>query len=96
MEDIEVKEIKTKQVIHKFYCDDCKDFLGESEECDDGYYERFGEFEISLPITNRVYQEYKLSNLGWYTLNKHLCPACAQKGINQIVEEITKLGFKKD
>ncbi len=32
MEKIKVeKEIKEK-IIHKFYCDDCKKFLGESEE----------------------------------------------------------------
>ena len=38
MEKVESKVIKVTENKHIFYCDGCKKKLGESIECDDGYY----------------------------------------------------------
>lgn len=35
MEKIEEKIVEEKRKIHKFYCDKCGEYLGESEEFDD-------------------------------------------------------------
>ncbi len=80
---IEVKKNITINEI-EFYCDDCGKFLGETEECDDGYYEEIGKFVV------------KFNFGGWYKLEKHLCDACKEKEIAQIEKTLNELGFVKD
>lgn len=38
--DKPIEELQTvKFISHKFYCDDCGTYLGESDEYEDGWYE---------------------------------------------------------
>ena len=85
MERIETKIIKTEEKKHIFYCDNCKEKIGESIECDDGYYEKIGKYE----------ETYNTRNVGYYELNLHLCDKCKIVYNNKIIEAITKIGFKK-
>ena len=85
MEKIETKIIKTEEIIHHFYCDDCGDQLGSSYECDDGYYERFGTFDLKC-YTPR----------GWYKLEKCLCPSCAQECVDAFCNTLEAMGFERD
>ena len=85
MEEIETKIIQTEERNHLFYCDNCKEKIGEFIEYDDGYYEEIGKYE----------ETYKSRNVGSYQLELHLCDKCKIVYNNKIIEAITKIGFKK-
>ncbi len=82
------KHINVKKIMNidevEFYCDDCGKFLGKSEEYDDGYYEKLGEFEVKFNFN------------GWYKLEKHLCDECKEKETKKIEKSLKELGFVKD
>lgn len=79
-------EVKTNTIINEieFYCDDCGNFLGKTEEYDDWYYEELGEFEVDFYFN------------GWYKLEKHLCDECKEKETKKIEKALKKLGFVKN
>lgn len=77
-----IKEVKIAE--HSFYCDECNKYLGTSQEYDDGWYERFGEFELNLYIDD------------WYQLKKCLCDDCRKSILNNIKVNLINLGFNKD
>ena len=82
MENIDYDFREVEVPIHKFYCDDCGEYLGESEEYDDGYYVEKGEYNVEFNFDH------------WYTLEKCLCEKCAEKKNNQIFQALKDLGFK--
>ena len=82
MENIDYEFREVEVPIHKFYCDKCGKCLGESEECDDGYYKSYGKYKV----------EFKLDH--WYTLEKCLCEKCAEEKNDQILHALKDLGFK--
>ncbi len=79
------KDITTSEI--EFYCDNCRKFLGKSEEYDNGCYEEIGKFEESF-----YFDELDT----WYELKKHLCDKCKTEMTQKIKNELIKLGFKKD
>ena len=84
-----MKKTETKQELidintHKFYCDNCNKFLGESVEYEDGYYEEYGEFYLHIFIDD------------WYKLNKHLCNDCRIKFLSNIKQTLKQIGFEKE
>lgn len=85
MEKTEIQIVNTEKITHKFYCDNCKKFLGESIEFDDGYHKRYGEYEENVHLSS-----------GWYKLKKNLCDDCKSKLQENIVKTIKQLGFVKD
>lgn len=84
MEKIETKKVEKEERKHKFYCDVCNKFLGESIEYEDGYYEEYGDIEHKIFIhrTN-------------YIIKMNLCEECYQKKMNEIEEAIKKVGYVK-
>ena len=71
MEKVVSKIKKINEHTHKFYCDICETFLGESKEFSDGYYFELGEFEQSVCI----------NDVGWYKVKMNLCEECRKKYI---------------
>ena len=86
MERVESKVIKVNENKHIFYCDGCKKKLGESIECDDGYYENIKCFE----------QAFYLKGIAWYRLNMNLCDECKKFKEQQITDALEHIGFHKD
>ena len=82
MEKIVIENTEYK--VHHFYCDECNKYLGKSEEYEDGYYEKIGEFKHNIQLSN-----------GWNILEKCLCPKCKNKLINKIEGIAKELGYKK-
>lgn len=84
--------VTTKRIIedrtHKFYCDECGKFLGESTEYSDGYYEKFGEVpRHDMPQYNHILGIHiKLSKTC-------LCDECLEKKQEEVREALGKLGF---
>ena len=86
--DKETKTTKTKEVeiiTHKFYCDECGVFLGESEEYDDGYYNEIGKCEWEMRFTYGK----------WMTKTGNYCSNCEPKVRERIISDLKELGFKK-
>lgn len=85
MENLEV----TKQTMlihrHHFYCDKCNEYLGASEEYDDGWYYPHGDFEL----------KYFLDG-SWYRLNKCFCDDCKSEFVDDFKATLENMGFKKD
>ena len=84
--DKEIKTTKTVEVetiTHKFYCDECGVFLGETEECDDGYYDEIGKYEWEFRIGD------------WLRKKGNYCPDCGPKVRERIVSTLEGLGFEK-
>lgn len=77
-------ELKNGNFIHTFRCDNCNDFLGQSIECDDGYYEDFGRYNVSIFIEGT-----------WYCLHKNLCKNCLPNVTQDLVNTLNEKGFKK-
>lgn len=67
MEKTENKIIKSTRIVHKFYCDKCGKYLGESEELSDGYYKEYGEYYIDFHIPKDDM---------WYVSKGYLCEKC--------------------
>ncbi len=88
MEKIKVEKETKEKIIHKFYCDDCKKFLGESEEYEDGYYyDKFGSFDKIFCVDSTRFE-----------IHKHFCNECEKKFKENIVKylkQLEQLGFKR-
>ena len=79
---------KTKTItttVHEFHCDNCRAYLGTSEEHDDGWYREIGRFDL------RCYTPQ-----GWYTLSKHLCGTCKEKLSSKFCATLEDMGFEKE
>jgi len=85
MEKTETQTITTELYYHHFYCDHCGAHLGTSEEYDDGYYQRFGDFELKW-----------YTPAGWYRQELCLCDECKEKHLSKIYSALEQLGFKKE
>jgi len=75
---------KEHKDIYEFYCDSCNEFLGKSEEYDDGYIQEFGEYYKHLYIN------------GWFTYKRTLCKKCKIKLEQQLINLLIDFGFTKD
>ena len=62
MEQKETIICAREETTHKFYCDDCNKYLGETHEYNDGWYPNLGEFELKFYLSD-----------DWYFINKCLC-----------------------
>ena len=79
------KTIEDETITHKFYCDECGAFLGESEECDDGYYDQIG----------KCIWETRDGCGKWMIKRGNYCSKCESKVKERVVSGLKKLGFKK-
>lgn len=82
MEKTEMQIVNTEKITHKFYCDNCNKFLGESTELDDGYYKEYGKYMARINLSNKIYET-----------EKNLCDDCRSKLQENIINEMRKLGF---
>ena len=80
MDKIETVERVIEERVHRFFCDDCGEFLGESTEWEDGYYREIGEFSTCY---------------GCYRVKKHLCNTCRDKFENKLIQTLKDLGFQQ-
>ena len=84
MEHVEYKTGTKTFITHKFYCDDCGEFVGSSTEFDDGYYEEFGNVECKFLLSSEFYR-----------INKTLCESCKNKIFEKIAGVLLDVGFEK-
>ena len=78
------KTIEVETITHKFYCDECGVFLGESKEFDDGYYNEIEKYEWEIFIG------------GTFMVKRgNYCSDCEPKLRERIVSGLKELGFKK-
>lgn len=84
MDKIEQISKTVVETTHHFYCDNCSTYLGVSQEYDDGYYEKFGEFELKIHLPD-----------GWYESQKCLCEVCKQEYLEDVRDSLRTLGFIK-
>lgn len=77
--------ISREIIVHKIYCDECNEFLGESEENDDGWYTSLGQYE----------RDFYVPSYGRYNIKKTLCTPCREKTDKEITDALINLGFKK-
>ena len=82
MQKIETKTIKVKEIKHIFYCDNCKQKIGEDTENYEGSYENLGEFRASVYI-------FKMS----FEINLNLCDKCQEQCKKEISDGLTNIGF---
>ena len=84
---IETEEVvvQNTKITHKFYCDNCKKYLGESTEYDDGYYDSYGDFKYSFFIDGN-----------WYTKHNHYCKDCTKIEKEKLISSLKELGFTKN
>ncbi len=83
MEKIKKLEVITERIEHHFWCDECGEYMGVTEEYDDGYYPEIGEFEVAFNLK------------GWYECKRNLCTSCEKKFTNKIRDALLDLGFSK-
>lgn len=77
-----IKEVvEAIEIKHEFYCDECNQYLGTSYECDDGWYNRVGDFELKLCVN------------GWLHVNKCLCAKCKYEFTEKIRKTLFDIGF---
>lgn len=69
---------------HSFYCDKCGEYLGTTDEWDDGWYAERGEFELRLYVD------------GWYHIKKHFCESCKKDFLDNMKAALIDMGFKED
>lgn len=82
-----VKEVKSTDYVHEFYCDVCGEKIMDSIEYDDGWYEspeKFNE-EIRINANNTVY----------YYKRGLLCDKCGRYEVKRLDEKLLSIGFKK-
>lgn len=84
MQTIKFETRTVEECVHNFYCDGCNKYLGSSEECDDGYYNKLGEFHLHFFIKD-----------SWYGVDKIFCDKCKEKFIEKVTTALTDLGFDK-
>ena len=85
MEKIEEKEVARISRTHKFYCDKCNKYLGQSEEYDDGWYKSINEREWNVCI-DKI----------WYYKRANLCDECFKEINNNIIKTFQKLDFHRE
>ena len=66
---------------HCFYCDECNEPIGDSIECEDGYYQEHGVLEFQFYVGS------------WYKFKKHLCDKCRTNYILKIQSTLENMGF---
>lgn len=69
---------------HSFYCDKCNKYLGTSEEYDDGWYQKFGEFSLAFYVEDE-----------WYEIYKCLCDYCKDEFVDNLKSVLKNIGFEK-
>ena len=84
MDKIKATTKKVEGYEHSFYCDECNEYLGTTEEYDDGWYEELGEFELSFYIDD------------WYRVKKCLCHNCTVNFLSNLKNHLENIGFKRD
>lgn len=84
MEKIETKTITKEELTHHFYCDDCGEYLGETKEDEDCYYDKLGEVDWSFRLPHARYK-----------IDKCLCDKCKVKIFMKIEQVLKETGFKK-
>ncbi len=78
-----IKEVvEAIEIKHEFYCDKCNEYLGTSYECDDGWYNELGNFELKLNVD------------GWLRVRKCLCTKCRYEFINKLRTNLFDIGFE--
>ena len=85
MEEIETIIYQQKKNKHHFYCDKCDEYLGNTEEYDDGYYPKLGEFELSFNIYGN-----------WYKVKKCFCSKCKIEYMERLGDVLKGVDFEKD
>ena len=85
MEIIKSEKVEYILDIHQFYCDICKEYIGESEEDDEGYYEDLGGYSLKFWIRD-----------GWYKVDRCLCDKCRAKFTKDIIDTLVLKGFVKE
>ena len=86
MEKVTTETLNIERKKHSFYCDKCNEYLGSSEEFDDGYYPTIGEYG----------QSFYVNSYGWCRLKLHLCDKCKVDMTNNILRYLNQLGFNYD
>lgn len=81
------KTVVSIKTTHQFYCDDCGKFLGESDECDDGWYPT-----PKAVIGRRI--SWRVNGVG-YKIEKCICEECDNTFMRKIDKALTELGFDK-
>lgn len=92
-------EITVTQNTHKFFCDECNEFLGETTEYEDGYYNELGKYDQNIYVYSHgkfSSDSSQKSNPGWFILNQCLCKSCSENKTKKIIEVLTELGFNPD
>ena len=85
MEKVITEIRKKEENKHQFYCDNCNKYLGETQEYEDGYYPKIGEFELSFYLPD-----------GWYKVEKCLCEECKNNYIDKLRDVLKSIGFEAD
>ena len=85
MENLEIVKRNVLTRRHHFRCDKCDEYLGSSEEYDDGWCYPLGDFEL----------KYYLDG-DWYRLNKCFCDDCKSEFIDNFRLTLENMGFNKD
>ncbi len=85
MEKVEEKIVEVKRKVHKFYCDKCGEYLGESEEYDDGYYEEIGYIYEDIVVDETPYRY-----IGY------LCNNCKEKHFKELGSFLETIEFVKN
>lgn len=83
MEKVEEKIVEEKIKIHKFYCDKCGEYLGESEEYD-GYCAEIG----------RIVERFVVNGTP-YCYRGHLCNKCREEHYKELSNFLETIGFVK-
>ena len=85
MEKIQSREVKSTEIVHKFYCDCCNEFISESYECDDGYYR---------DETN-CFMRFYSDGTGWLELLGCFCEKCKKEKEEKVINFLKENGFVK-
>lgn len=81
------EEIVEKIIVwHEFFCDNCGEKLGESEEDEDGDYRDFGRYTHLLSVTG----------VGLFRFRGCYCEKCAKIKDQQIRNSLLSIGFKEE
>lgn len=83
MENIKYIKQTVEVAEHSFYCDDCGEYLGTSEEHDDGWYYPLGDFELKFYVVD-----------DWYRIKKCLCKNCRKSFVSDVKVKLMNMGFK--
>lgn len=85
MKKVEYTEQTIEVTEYSFYCDDCGEYIGTSQEYDDGWYETLGDFELKFYVVD-----------DWYSIKKCLCKSCSRSFVSDVKVKLMNMGFKKD